>query len=79
VVGVIANLSLWFALHVIFGRISRIDAGPVHMIWPDLTSLRPVSLAIGVAAAWLLLGRHWNLVLVLVLAALASVVLTGGR
>ena len=68
VVGVIANLSLWFALHVMFGRITRIDAGPLHLIWPDLTSLRPMTLAIGALAAWLLLRRHWN-DLVLVLAA----------
>ncbi len=76
VVGVIANLSLWFALHVVFAQLSRLDLGPLHLIWPDLTSLRPLPGLIGLAAAWALLRRHWNLPLVLALAALTSAVLT---
>jgi chromate transporter len=76
VVGVIANLSLWFALHVIFGQVQVLDAGPLHLSWPDLTTLRPVPTLIGLAAAWALLLRHWSLPLVLALAAGAGVVLT---
>lgn len=72
VVGVIANLSLWFALHVLFDQVSTQRFGPLHLLWPDLTSLDLPSLVIGVAAAILLLIRHWNLLLVLLLAALAS-------
>lgn len=76
VVGVIANLSLWFALHVLFGQVSVLEAGPLHLSWPDLTSFRPLPALIGLAAAWALLWRHWSLVLVLALAALASAVFT---
>jgi chromate transporter len=72
VVGVIANLSLWFAAHVFFARIGRIDAGPLHTIWPELTSLRLLPALLALAAAYLLLGRHWSLPLVLALAAIAA-------
>jgi chromate transporter len=73
VVGVIANLSLWFAAHVIFKTVGKIDAGPFHLISPDWASVNLVTLAIGIVAAWLLLLRHWSLPLVLGLSALASV------
>ena len=76
VVGVIANLSLWFAMHVFFASVGRIDSGPVHMILPDPTTLNPVPALLALAAAWLLLRRHWSLPLVLALAALASAALS---
>jgi chromate transporter len=38
VVGVIANLALWFALHVLFARVGLIATGPVRLQWPDWTS-----------------------------------------
>jgi len=47
-------------------------AGPVQMILPDPTTLRPLVAILALAAAWALLWRHWPLVLVLVLAAAAS-------
>lgn len=72
VVGVIANLSLWFALHVLFGRVAVATWGPLRATVPDLTSLDPVALGIGLLAGWLLLFRHVPLLLVLGLAALAS-------
>ena len=73
VVGVIANLSLWFALHVVFGQVNVLNLGQLHLTWPDPTSLRIVPALIGIGSAFLLLKRHWSLPLVLGLAALASV------
>src|SRR5690606_28309780 len=35
VVGVIANLALWFALHVLFGRVEAVNAGPLLLQVPD--------------------------------------------
>jgi chromate transporter len=74
VVGVIANLSLWFALHVVFGSVRVLEAGPLHLVWPDPASLRVLPALIGLGSAWLLLRRHWSLPLVLGLAALGSAV-----
>jgi chromate transporter len=72
VVGVIANLSLWFALHVVFARIDTVQAGPLRLFVPDVTSLDITALGIGVVAGVLLLIRHWNILPVLGLSALAS-------
>ena len=72
VVGVIANLSLWFAAHVFFATVGRIQAGPVDMISPALATLNWPAVAIALVAGWLLLFRHWNLIVVLGLAALGG-------
>lgn len=76
VVGVIANLSLWFALHVLFASVPETVVGPLHLTWPDLTTLRPIPALIAVFAAWALLLRHWPLLAVLALSALASAAAT---
>lgn len=60
VVGVIANLAIYFALHTLFEETTRADSGPVSVELPDLTSLQPVALAIGVAAAFLLFKANWS-------------------
>lgn len=72
VVGVIANLSLWFALHVVFRTVETLTFGPVRLALPDAASLNPVALVIGLGAGWLLLVRHVPLLWVLALSALAS-------
>ena len=79
VVGVIANLALWFALHVFFVRLSAFSAGPLHLIVPDVTSLNLWAVMIAAAAGVALLRLHWNLFLVIGLSALAGLVpgLTG--
>lgn len=72
VVGVIANLSLWFAAHVFFRTVTRIDQTPFHLILPDVTSFNWTSGLLAIAAAYALLRLHLPLIPVLVAAALAS-------
>lgn len=69
VVGVIANLSLWFAAHVFFAEVTRTRFGPLHLLAPDPATLRPDLAALALLAGWLLLRRHWSLPLVLALCA----------
>ena len=76
VVGVIGNLALWFALHVLFGTVTQIGLGPLQLPWPALASLDPRTLALGAAAATMLLWRHWPLPAVLALSALGGAMLT---
>lgn len=72
VVGVIANLSLWFALHVMFASHGMLTVGPLSLTMPDPASLRPLPLIIGLVAGYLLLVRHWSLGWVLILSAVVS-------
>ncbi len=67
VVGVIANLALWFALRVLFGSVGR--------ILPDWVTLRWDALALAVLAALLLFGLRWGVVRVLGATALAGLAL----
>jgi chromate transporter len=46
VVGVIANLALWFGLRVLFARMETVQAGPVALSLPDPLSLLPGALAL---------------------------------
>ena len=61
VVGVIANLSLWFALHVFFGTVNAVSFGPIQTIWPQLSTLEPLAVLLAIFAAALLLWRRWGL------------------
>ena len=69
VVGVIANLSLWFAAHVLFAQVSMTNFGPLYLLTPNPASLEPLAATLGVLAAILLLQRHWPLPLVLAICA----------
>jgi len=77
VVGVIANLSLWFAMHVFFGIVTPISIGPLQLIVPKITTLQIVPVAIAALAAFLLLRRHWGLPLVLLICAIVGLFSTG--
>jgi chromate transporter len=57
---VIANLALYFAINTLFAQTHTIDAGPLSMHLPDLTTLRPVPLAIVAVAAALLFAIRWS-------------------
>ena len=71
VVGVIASLSLWFALHVAFGALSD-GALPI----PDPATLDPLALMLMALSAVLLLVLHVPLPLVLALSAGAALALS---
>ncbi|MDP3861755.1 MAG: chromate efflux transporter [Phaeovulum sp.] len=75
VVGVVANLALWFALAVLFGPTAPFVAGPLRLPMPDFASLDLRALALGVAAAVMLLRLRWPMTLVLALSAIAGAVL----
>jgi chromate transporter len=72
VVGVIACISVWFTLHVLFSSVTMTQSGPLHLPRPDLASFQPEAALLAFGAAALILWRHWPLPPVLALAALAS-------
>jgi chromate transporter len=65
VVGVIANLAIYFAVSTLFARTFTVDRGPLALHLPDLATLRPVPLAIAVLAAVLLFALRWSVLRVL--------------
>ncbi len=56
-VGVILNLSLWFGLHVLFGKVERIG-GIFKPWWPDWATLDWGAAGLTLIAAVLLLKFH---------------------
>ncbi|WP_092800098.1 chromate efflux transporter [Klenkia marina] len=54
VVGVIANLGVYFAVHTLFADSSRVSWGPIALELPDVSTLRPVAVVLTVVAAVLL-------------------------
>ncbi|WP_306150988.1 chromate efflux transporter [Roseovarius sp. MMSF_3281] len=68
VVGVILNLSVWFALHVIFAEVQTTALGPT----PTLGSFNALSAAFVGVAALLLLGLRMSMILALTLMAILA-------
>lgn len=76
VVGVIGSLALWFALHVLFDKLSQISIGPLLLLLPDPTSLDPAALLVTLLAGVALLRLHWPLIAVLGLSAAGGLALS---
>ena len=75
VVGVIANLSLWFALHVLFKRGAIVAAGPLRLALPDPASFEWHAGILAAIAALLLFGLRWGVMRVLAAAAIGGLLL----
>lgn len=75
VVGVIANLTAWFALHVLFGAVGVQHFGPLRLFWPDLASFDWRAGLLAVLCGVLVFGAKWSVLRVLVVAALGGSVL----
>jgi chromate transporter len=59
-VGVIANLTIWFALHVLFGRVAT--AGTLAMPLPEWSSFDPVAATLTIIAAVLMIALRMGFV-----------------
>lgn len=62
VVGVMANLALWFAFHVAFAEVAEVYRFGVRWLVPDLASASHASIAIAVGAAYVLFRRAWGVI-----------------
>lgn len=76
VVGVIANLSVWFALHVIFREVERREAGPLVLWSPEWATVEWRALVIAALAGVLLFRLGWGVAAVLGMSALAGLALS---
>jgi len=69
VVGAVLNLSLWFALYVLFSQVDEARLGPVRLLVPAPGSVDLPAAALAAAALMLLAWRGWSMLAVLGLAA----------
>ncbi|MCP4431218.1 MAG: chromate efflux transporter [Gammaproteobacteria bacterium] len=76
VVGVILNLSIWFALQVFFYSVERNLFGPFILWLPDPGTLDWRALLLAATCALLVFKWHWNIVGVLVLASITGFILS---
>jgi chromate transporter len=76
VVGVIADLALWFSLAVLFDDVERVTWGPVSVDIPAAGSLDGWAALLTGVSLVLLLRVKWGLLRVLLLAAAAGLVLS---
>jgi chromate transporter len=73
VVGVIANLAVYFALHTLFSETYAWSWGPVQLTLPEPGSLRPVPLVIACVAAVLIFRLRWSVLRTLAVCAALGV------
>jgi chromate transporter len=75
VVGAIASLSLWFALHVLFARVATLEAGPLRLPAPETASLDGQAAILTIVALVLVFGLKWGVLRVLASCAVGGLLL----
>jgi chromate transporter len=73
VVGVIMNLSIWFALHVFFGEVAMQTYGPFVVWQPGIASLDWRVIALTLLSALVLFKLRWSVSRVLLLSSLSGI------
>ena len=75
VVGVILNLSIWFALHVLFTTVTRQQMGPITLWRPDLATIEWLALALFLLSCFLAFRLHWGIIKILLVASILGAAL----
>ncbi len=75
VVGVIANLAVYFAIHTLFTRTHDVSAGPLDLLLPTWSSYAATSIVIAGVAMVLVFALKWSVLRVLGVCALLGLVL----
>jgi len=73
VVGVIANLFIWFALHLFFDKTTTLDLNIAQILLPNFESLDLRVTGIAIICGWLALWHHVGLLWLLGIAGLAGI------
>ena len=75
VVGVILNLSIWFALHVLFADVTRQSFGPITLWRPALASVEWLAVGLFALSAILAFKLHWGIIRILLVASVLGAAL----
>lgn len=70
VVGVILNLSIWFALHVLFAQVERQQVGIITLWNPTLSSIEWLAVGLFILSLFLAFRLHWGIIKVLLVASI---------
>ena len=76
IVGVIASLALWFAVHLLFGQSATADWGLLSLSLPVLASFNWRAALLAVLAATLIFRFNWSVIKTLPVAALGGLALS---
>lgn len=69
VVGVILNLAIWFALHVVFARLDEVRGYGASLLVPDISSIDIASVVIAAASLVAMLRFKVGMLTVLLVSA----------
>jgi chromate transporter len=75
VVGVIANLTVWFALHVLFAQVGERQYGPLRLYWPDTGTFVWQAAVLAILSAALIFQFKWNVIKTLAAAGIGGMLL----
>jgi chromate transporter len=75
IVGVIANLAAWFALHVLFADVGEASYGPMRLYLPEWASIDWRAVLLGINACLLIFLLRWSVLRVLAVSALGGLLL----
>ncbi|MEP5761307.1 MAG: chromate efflux transporter [Litoreibacter sp.] len=75
VVGVILNLSIWFAMHVLFREVTRDEWGIITLWHPELASIEWLAAAIFTLSCFLAFRLHWTIIKILSVTSLLGIIL----
>ena len=76
VVGVIANITAWFALHVLFAQVGEVQFGPVRLDWPLWASFDWRAGVLAALAVLLAFQLRWSVLRILAVCAAGGIVLS---
>jgi chromate transporter len=76
VVGVILNLSIWFALHVLFGKVEKKQSGFLTLWIPDVSSIQWLAIGLFLLSAYLAFRWRFDMFKILAITALLG---AGGK
>ena len=76
VVGVIANITAWFALHVLFAQVGEVQFGPVRLDWPLWASFDWRAGVLAALAVLLAFRLRWSVLRILAACAAGGIVLS---
>lgn len=71
----IANLSVWFALHVLFALVTVADMGPIELNMPDWATFDWRAGVLSALAVVILFALKWSIFRMLAVLAIAGLAL----